>query len=95
MRHIDLSGHGITVADVRRNLPPAELYAEAIRGEPDCASAETKRPVGESIQLSDYSMRESLNRLLLVLLLERNEPWCFEYYLCPRRKSLKVFIKNG
>jgi hypothetical protein len=25
MRHIDLGGHGITVTDVRRNLPPAEL----------------------------------------------------------------------
>ena len=31
MRHIDLSQHGITVADVRRNLAPAELYAEALR----------------------------------------------------------------
>jgi phosphoenolpyruvate carboxykinase (ATP) len=41
MRHIDLSAHGITVGDVRRNLPPAELYAEAIRGEPDCALADS------------------------------------------------------
>jgi len=31
MRRIDLSRHGITVADVRRNLAPAELYAEALR----------------------------------------------------------------
>ncbi len=31
MRRIDLSAHGITVADVRRNLAPAELYAEALR----------------------------------------------------------------
>ncbi|MEI6241395.1 MAG: phosphoenolpyruvate carboxykinase (ATP) [Planctomycetia bacterium] len=41
MRRIDLSGHGITVADVRRNLSPAELYAEAIRIEPDCAIADS------------------------------------------------------
>ena len=33
MRHIDLSRHGITTQDIRRNLPPAELYAEAIRDE--------------------------------------------------------------
>ncbi|MFM8579648.1 MAG: phosphoenolpyruvate carboxykinase (ATP) [Planctomycetaceae bacterium] len=37
MRQIDLSRHGITVRDIRRNLPPAELYAEAIRDDPDCA----------------------------------------------------------
>jgi phosphoenolpyruvate carboxykinase (ATP) len=41
MRQIDLSAHGITVRDVRRNLPPAELYAEAIRDEPDCAIADS------------------------------------------------------
>jgi phosphoenolpyruvate carboxykinase (ATP) len=41
MRLIDLSRHGITVQDVRRNLPPAELYAEAIRDEPDCAIADS------------------------------------------------------
>ena len=41
MRHIDLSRHGITVQDVRRNLAPAELYAEAIRGEPRSAIADS------------------------------------------------------
>jgi phosphoenolpyruvate carboxykinase (ATP) len=41
MRTIDLSAHGITVADVRRNLPPAELYAEALRREPDTAIADS------------------------------------------------------
>jgi phosphoenolpyruvate carboxykinase (ATP) len=41
MRTIDLSPHGITVADVRRNLPPAELYAEALRREPDAALADS------------------------------------------------------
>ena len=41
MRSIDLSSHGITVADVRRNLPPAELYAEALRREPDAALADS------------------------------------------------------
>jgi phosphoenolpyruvate carboxykinase (ATP) len=33
--------HGITVADVRRNLAPAKLYAEAIREEPDGAIADS------------------------------------------------------
>jgi len=41
MRLIDLTRHGITTQDVRRNLPPAELYAEAIRDEPDCAIADS------------------------------------------------------
>ena len=41
MKTIDLSGHGITTRDVRRNLPPAQLYAEAIRDEPDCAIADS------------------------------------------------------
>ena len=41
MRRIDLSAHGITVADVRRNLAPAELYAEAIRSEPRSAIADS------------------------------------------------------
>jgi phosphoenolpyruvate carboxykinase (ATP) len=36
-----LSRHGITVKDVRRNLAPAELYAEAIRDEPNCAIADS------------------------------------------------------
>src|SRR5215831_7217568 len=40
MSHIDLSKHGITVKDVRRNLPPAELYAEAIRDDPNSAIAD-------------------------------------------------------
>lgn len=39
MTHVDLSRHGITVEDIRRNLPPAQLYVEAIREEPDCAIA--------------------------------------------------------
>ncbi|HEV3142499.1 MAG TPA: phosphoenolpyruvate carboxykinase (ATP) [Gemmataceae bacterium] len=41
MANIDLTRHGITVADVRRNLAPAKLYAEAIREEPDCAIADS------------------------------------------------------
>src|SRR5262245_53189017 len=41
MTHFDLSAHGITVADVRRNLPPARLYEEAIRFEPDSRVADT------------------------------------------------------
>ncbi|MFO0808481.1 MAG: phosphoenolpyruvate carboxykinase (ATP) [Gemmataceae bacterium] len=37
----DLCAHGITVADVRRNLPVARLYEEAIRYEPDSRVAES------------------------------------------------------
>jgi phosphoenolpyruvate carboxykinase (ATP) len=40
MSKFNLHAHGITVEDVRRNLPPAELYAEAIRDDPDCAIAD-------------------------------------------------------
>ena len=40
MPNFDLRQHGIEVEDVRRNLAPAELYAEAIREEPDCAIAD-------------------------------------------------------
>jgi phosphoenolpyruvate carboxykinase (ATP) len=40
MSSFDLRSHGITVQDVRRNLAPAELYAEAIREEPNCAIAD-------------------------------------------------------
>jgi phosphoenolpyruvate carboxykinase (ATP) len=41
MSSFDLSSHGISVDDVRRNLPPAKLYAEAIRDDPDCAIADS------------------------------------------------------
>jgi phosphoenolpyruvate carboxykinase (ATP) len=41
MSGFNLRSHGLTVDDVRRNLPPAELYAEAIREEPDCAIADS------------------------------------------------------
>src|SRR5437764_150486 len=40
MSSVDLSAHGVSVADVRRNLPPARLYEEAIRYEPDSRIAE-------------------------------------------------------
>lgn len=40
MASFSLNELGITVADIRRNLPPAELYVEAIREEPDCAIAD-------------------------------------------------------
>src|SRR5262245_14385569 len=32
----DLAQYGITVTDIRRNLSPAALYAEAIREDPKC-----------------------------------------------------------
>ena len=41
MANFDLSAHGITVQDIRRNLAPARLYMEAIREEPDCAIADS------------------------------------------------------
>jgi phosphoenolpyruvate carboxykinase (ATP) len=41
MSTLDLKRHGITVADIRRNLAPAELYAEAIRDDPESAIADS------------------------------------------------------
>jgi phosphoenolpyruvate carboxykinase (ATP) len=41
MAAFGLESHGLTVKDVRRNLPPAKLYAEAIREEPDCVIADS------------------------------------------------------
>ena len=38
---LDLSRYGLQVEDVQRNLPAAELYAEAIREDPQCAIADT------------------------------------------------------
>jgi phosphoenolpyruvate carboxykinase (ATP) len=38
---IDLTQYGITVEDIRRNLSPAALYAEAIREDPKCDIADT------------------------------------------------------
>lgn len=40
MLGIDLSPHDLHVADIRRNLAPAELYAEAIREDPKTAIAD-------------------------------------------------------
>jgi phosphoenolpyruvate carboxykinase (ATP) len=36
----DLKDHGITVAEIHRNLPPSELYEHAIRYEKDASIAE-------------------------------------------------------
>jgi phosphoenolpyruvate carboxykinase (ATP) len=41
MTEFDLQSHGLTVGDVRRNLAPARLYAEAVREEPDCVIADS------------------------------------------------------
>jgi phosphoenolpyruvate carboxykinase (ATP) len=38
---LDLAQYGITVKDIRRNLSPAALYAEAIREDPKCDIADT------------------------------------------------------
>jgi phosphoenolpyruvate carboxykinase (ATP) len=37
----DLTQHGITVSDIRRNYSPAALYIEAIRGDEKCDIADT------------------------------------------------------
>ena len=41
MPEFSLVSHGLTVGDVRRNLAPAKLYAEALREEPDCVIADS------------------------------------------------------
>jgi phosphoenolpyruvate carboxykinase (ATP) len=41
MTAFNLQQYGITVEDVRRNLAPAALYAEAIREDPKCALADS------------------------------------------------------
>src|SRR5262249_20099282 len=41
MPEFSLESHGLTVKEVRRNLAPAKLYAEAVRQEPDCVIAES------------------------------------------------------
>src|SRR6185369_16790188 len=39
--NFDLSSYGITVKDIRRNLAPATLYAEAIREDDKCDISDT------------------------------------------------------
>lgn len=41
MDRFDLQTYGLRVADVRRNLAPAKLYAEALTEEQDCVIADT------------------------------------------------------
>jgi phosphoenolpyruvate carboxykinase (ATP) len=41
MANFSLTAHGITVEDVRRNLSPARLYAEALREDPNCVIADS------------------------------------------------------
>ena len=36
----DLKDHGVTVAEIHRNLPPSALYEHAIRYEKDASIAE-------------------------------------------------------
>ena len=40
MSEFNLDSYGLTVNEVRRNLPPAQLYAEAIREDPKSAIAD-------------------------------------------------------
>src|SRR3954464_5170462 len=41
MSDFDLKTYGITVNDVRRNLAPAQLYAEALQADRDAAIADS------------------------------------------------------
>src|SRR4051812_49110860 len=41
LAHFDLSNYGITVKDIRRNLAPPMLYAEAIREDEKCDISDT------------------------------------------------------
>jgi phosphoenolpyruvate carboxykinase (ATP) len=41
MNAFNLESHGITVKDIRRNLAPASLYAEAVREDPNCVIADS------------------------------------------------------
>ena len=41
MSSFDLSAYGITVADIRRNLTPAKLYAESLSYDDDPAISNT------------------------------------------------------
>src|SRR5262245_15522987 len=41
MSQFNLAPYGITVQDIRRNLPPAQLYAEALRDDPKAALSDS------------------------------------------------------
>jgi phosphoenolpyruvate carboxykinase (ATP) len=53
-----LEAHGLTVKDVRRNLAPAELYAEAIREEPDYAIADSGALIAYSHEKTGRSPKD-------------------------------------
>ncbi|MBI3462806.1 MAG: phosphoenolpyruvate carboxykinase (ATP) [Planctomycetes bacterium] len=55
---IDLRVHGISVTDIRRNLPPAELYAEAIREDPQCSLADTGALIAHSGEKTGRSPKD-------------------------------------
>jgi len=48
MTMFNLGAHGITVDEIRRNLPPSKLYEEAIR-------FDAKTPIADSGALVAYS----------------------------------------
>ena len=61
----DLKDHGITVAEIHRNLPPSALYEHAIRYEKDASIAENGALVaysgvktGRSPSLSSFRLRK-------------------------------------
>ena len=57
MPAFNLQQHQITVEDVRRNLAPAELYAEAIRQDPKCALADSGALIAYSGEKTGRSPR--------------------------------------
>ena len=61
-QEFDLASHGITVDDIRRNLAPAHLYAEAIREERDCAIADTGALIAYSGAKTGRSPKDKRDR---------------------------------
>lgn len=58
MDSFNLEANGITVKDIRRNLIPAKLYAEAIREEPDCAISEAGALIAYSHEKTGRSPKD-------------------------------------
>src|SRR6266513_2459017 len=54
----DLSAYEITVDDVRRNLAPATLYAEAIREDDKCDISDTGALIAYSVDKTGRSPKD-------------------------------------
>ena len=49
MNGFNLEKHGLTVKDVRRNVAPARLYAEALREDPNSVIADSGALVSDLV----------------------------------------------